>query len=513
MNKQEFLASLQSRGLHAWQATFAASFLDAHAAPFHLLAAPPGTGKTFASVAITAELVSRGATRILALVPAPLCEVWRERLTGAQSRLPVLVVTRPVFREIEAALPIGVSPWSPNGIYVISQDLAKQNDLASGIAMVEWDLAIGDEAHRFAAQQRAALLDRLAAANAVRRLLLLSATPLPSLDPWLHSLPDQPARFSSPLVLTSWFGPLTNWDGSTVDRPKVKLEACVYKRGDDEVKCLSQFLSSFKELQTSGGGAEFFLQLLTQRASSSLFAFEQSLQRLGHTLRSAIAEAGASIAGPTAELLDQQTWASSEFDAMAAYKRLPWAEKSAALSVVNQCLDALESINTDEKLNSLNRLVRSIVDKSSDDTPMICVFSMYADTVSYLHTAIEDLGISHFKVTGANSFTERQATVERFVKEGGLILGTDGGLSEGIAMPQITHVIHYDLPSQSLVFERRRGRFDRFGRTKPLTMYVFRDESKAVPSESRLIDMIAANQDKGIDGVSVTTEAGETESV
>src|SRR4051812_15168620 len=110
MNRQEFLASLQSRGLRAWQANFAASFLDAEAAAFHLLAAPPGTGKTYANVVITAELVSRGARRILALAPAPLCEAWKERLTEAQTRIPVVLVTRPVFREMEAALPIGRSP-------------------------------------------------------------------------------------------------------------------------------------------------------------------------------------------------------------------------------------------------------------------------------------------------------------------------------------------------------------------------------------------------------------------
>jgi ERCC4-related helicase len=501
MNKQEFLASLQSRGLRAWQANFAASFLEADSAAFQLLAGPPGTGKMYASIAIAAELVSRGAERIIALAPAPLCEAWRERLTDAQSKIPVVLVTRPVFREIESALPIGRSPWSADGIYVISQDLAKRNDLAAGIATVEWDLVIGDEAHRFAAQQRAALLDRLTAANAVRRLLLLSDTPVPSLDPWLHSSPDQPVRFSSSLVVTSWFGALTNWDGSTVDRPEVKWEAYLYKRGTDEVKCLSQFLDSFKELQTCGGGAEFFLQLLTQRASSSLFAFEQSLQRLGHTLRSAIAEAEASLAEPTAELSDQQAWASADFDAMAGYKRLPWVDKAAVLAIVNQCLEAFESISTDEKLSAFKRLVRSIIDADPDSIPMICVFSMYADTASYLHTAIDDLGISLFKVTGAISFTERQDTVERFVKEGGVILGTDGALSEGIVIPQITHVVHYDLPSNPIVLEQRRGRFDRFGRSNPLTMYVLRDESKAIPSESRLNELFAANLDSGTDGV------------
>src|SRR5262249_24609084 len=159
----------------------------------------------------------------------------------------------------------------------------------------------------------------------------------------------------------------------------------------------------------------------------------------------------------------------------------PWVDKAAAFAIVNQCLEALETISTDEKLNALKRLVRSIIDADPHGIPMICVFSMYADTAAYLHTAIDDLGLSLFKVTGASSFTERQVTVERFVEKGGVILGTDGALSEGIAIPQVTHVVHYDLPSNPVVLEQRRGRFDRFGRNKPLTMYVLRDESQAAP--------------------------------
>src|SRR5437899_2683513 len=112
MNQEEVLASLQSRGLRAWQAKFAASFLETDSTAFQLLAAPPGTGKMYSSVAIVAELVTRGAKRILALPPASLCDVWRERLGKAQSVLPVVLVTRPVFREIESEVPIGESPWN-----------------------------------------------------------------------------------------------------------------------------------------------------------------------------------------------------------------------------------------------------------------------------------------------------------------------------------------------------------------------------------------------------------------
>jgi len=59
-----------------------------------------------------------------------------------------------------------------------------------------------------------------------------------------------------------------------------------------------------------------------------------------------------------------------------------------------------------------------------------------------------------------------------------------------IDLPDIEHVIHYDLPMNPEVLERRRGRFDRFGRMVPCTMYLLRDESGAIPNEAKWLDAI-----------------------
>jgi len=493
MNAKELLASLQSRGLRAWQANFTVSFLEDNSPAFHLLAAPTGTGKMFTSIVIAAELVKRGAKRMLVLPPAPLCEQWKVRLAEAQSEIPALSVTRQIFREMEAALPIGQSPWNVNGIFVISQDLAKQSDLVAGLGGVDWDLVIVDEAHRFAAPNRAALLDRLLTAGVVRRLLLLSATPLPALDPWLRPSPGQPHLFPSPLKVTSWFGALKNWDGSMVASSHVNLQVFPFTRGADEVKSLSRILGLIRGLEAPSGVNRFSILLLYQRASSSLFAFEQSLQRLRHTLRSATEEDGVGFdeaSSPRPEFNSGD----EEFEPTNANRHLEWADKPATLAILEQCVEALEMISTDEKLNALRRLVRSIIDTERDHIPRVFVFSMFADTVSYLHTAIDDVGLPLSKLTGASSFAEREATVERFLQEGGVIIGTDAALGEGFTMPQVTHVIHYDLPSNPRVLEKRLGRFDLFGRDTDLMMYVFRDESNAMPLESKLVDLLTSAQ-------------------
>jgi superfamily II DNA or RNA helicase len=504
MNQQEILASLQSRGLRAWQASFAASFLNADSSTFQLLAAPPGTGKTYVSVAIAAELVARQAKRILILSPNMiLCEQWTARL-GDISTIPVVLVTRRVFREMEAALPIGQSPWKSDGIYVISLDLAKQEDFAIGLSAVDWDLVIVDEAHRLAAPQRAALLDRLLGANVVRRLLLLSATPLPALHQWLYPLSDQPARFPSPLVITSWYGELQNWDGSTVERSPLRWSVYGYKRSPEEVRCLSLFFRRKDELINVSGGNDFLTQILTQRVSSSLFAFEQSLQRLKHTLRSTVQQEEVFLAKDSMA----QSELPLDFDdtePTTADLYPTWTDKQTGLEIIDEWIQAVETITLDEKLHALKRLIASILGITVD-LPRICLFSAYADTISYLHTAFEEVGLSLFKATGATSLPQREDTINRFLNQGGLLLGTDAALSEGIAMLRVSHIIHYDLPLNPQRIEQRCGRFDRFGRDTPLTMHLLLDESGTIPFETHLINKITSEQRRGIDDVLPTID-------
>jgi SNF2 family DNA or RNA helicase len=501
MTHQEFLASLRLRGLRAWQANFVASFLEEDSAAFHLLTAPPGTGKTYTGVAIAKELAERHAKRMLVLLPASLCEGWAGRLRDAQSDLPVLVVTRKVIRSIESALPIGQSPWDAEGVFVLSHDLAKKVDLTDSLSSVKWDLVIIDEAHRFAAPQRAALLNKLFSSDATRRLLLFSATPVPGLEPWLQTSADQGGQSQTPIVITSWLGKLKDWDGSTIVAAPVDLNVYSYRRAPEEVKSLLRFLSSTKDLEAACG-ARFLTEILIQRASSSPFAFEQSLQRLRYVLKSGIEEARgfASKAG-----LGQPDEPSTfeEIGSMTEGGRFEWVDKTAGLAIIDLCLSELETVNTDEKLNALKRLIGQFTEVECDGIPKVCVFSMFADTVSYLHTAADDLCLQLFKITGASPSTERRDMAERFMREGGLFFTTDAAL-KGLELPQVSHVVHYDLPSGTPALEYRHSRFDRFGRKTPLKIYAFRDESGVLPLESQLLRNLTGIFETGIGGTSVT---------
>ena len=507
MSEQDLLADLAKRGLRAWQATFVASFVNADPSAtqqqvwagktflarsaFQLLAAPVGTGKMFAAVATVRELVARGSRRILILAPTNLCEVWWTRIGEAQSEVPVSTVTRRTYREMVAAVPVEQSPWSTSGVFVMSQDLAKQADIAASLSAVTWDLVTIDEAHRFAAPQRSALLDLLESRSAIRRLLLLTATPLPALEHWLHPSPAQPAPVWAPPVVTSWYGVLRNWDGSVVKHARFDWKTVRYTRGPDEVRFISRLRDVTAALVASGGDP-LLPQLLNHRAASSTFAADLSLQHLRHALLSRVPNVGTPIDADS----DADAAGSEDLEIEWKANASPVPDTPSALKAVEQCLEALESVNTDEKLNALKALVLSIAAVSNGQPLRICIVSRYADTVTYLNSALEDADTTVFMLSGRDSFSERTATVERFRRVGGLLVGTDGGISEGIELGDITHVLHYDVPLSAEALEQRCDRVDCYGRTGPLTMYIFLDDSGAIPSEVEANDRLQALGDR-----------------
>src|SRR5439155_14514847 len=70
----------------------------------------------------------------------------------------------------------GEGEWQP-GVYVVSLDLAKRQDVGGALGASVWDLVIVDEAHALIGS-RAELATNLADSPRVRSLVLLSALPL-----------------------------------------------------------------------------------------------------------------------------------------------------------------------------------------------------------------------------------------------------------------------------------------------------------------------------------------------
>src|ERR1700722_11734926 len=76
------------------------------------------------------------------------------------------------------------------------------------------------------------------------------------------------------------------------------------------------------------------------------------------------------------------------------------------------------------------------------------------------------------------------------------LVGRDGSIAEGIELGDITHAIDYDVPLSAEALAQRRDRVDSYGRTGPLTMYIFSDDSGAIPSEVEANDHLQALGDR-----------------
>jgi superfamily II DNA or RNA helicase len=485
---KDLLTHFQSKGLFAWQATFATAFLDPESSPYQLLAAPPGLGKMYTAVAIAKEMMLNGAQRILVLAPAALGMAWTHRLTNSESTYKVFRLTRAELREIEATLGPEDSPFQKNAVYVMSQDLAKQKEIANSLSDVSWDAVIIDEAHHMASPQRLRLLRRLSSANALSRLLLLSATPLPALSPLIQPSSGSFISLSSPIAVTNWYGVITNWDGTVVRPPTFTWKILIYKRSDDEMSAVRRFIESIRQLGESSGGNKLLTRVLKHRLSSSLFAFETTMQRLATSLTLSIEDSDESMVGVDSERVDEPiTWARSE---PIADMGVVWQDRAAAIAIVNANLEALEMIKGEEKLRALRTILEQYYD--TVDKPKVCIFSTYADTVTYLHTAIQDWKLQSWVITGTTTLFEREERIRNFTISGGVLLTTDVGLSEDITLADVNTVIHFDLPLTSTKLNQRLGPFLRFDRRVELTFYALRDESGVFLEEDKLIDVMTS---------------------
>ena len=102
--------------------------------------------------------------------------------------------------------------------------------------------------------------------------------------------------------------------------------------------------------------------------------------------------------------------------------------------------------------------------------------------------------------------------LESFQTEGGLLITTTA--SESLSLNFVGAAIHYDLPLSPAAFAQREGRYHRFGRGRSCTVYVFEDETGALPLEGlllrmvRKIDLITELVDVDVDGLFHTVVNG-----
>lgn len=469
MTRETILGAFRAWGCHAYQAELAADFLGEDAAPHHLLATPAGLGKVLIASQIVKFMVERKQTgRVLVVAPSAFCMLWRSRLEELVPQVPVKLMYGRTFREAAEDEPLQNEPI----VAIVPCDTAVRPDVRTILASASWDMVIMAEVQPHSRCRSLGLYRQMLSAGTVRRSLLIGPAPLdPAQKGEEAPLPD--------FQVTNWLGELSDWEGSAIELPPIKWRVTEYTRHEREVQFLHLLQEQLGQAQPAHSPFGFETRLLMRRAISSPYAAQRTLEIMGRKL-------GRASLPKLTTTSERQYGDPTEVEDVPHLSFSPEARRS-YLQFVQTAFDSLQQAESDAKLACLLELLDDLADSRPG---RICVLSAFAETASYLHSALSEIGRPSVTVNGGLRYAERQQAMKDFVRGGGILLATPGALGEESDLNRVKHVVHYDLPTSRSQLAQIEGRFGRINRTHACRMYALEDLSAAAgdaPSIEQLV--------------------------
>ena len=481
MNDHENLEYFRKRGLMPFQAKIANSFIKNGDSPYLEVISPPGTGKTILSAAIIAHELKDGLNkRILVLAPKNLLlQNWQYTLQSlgapfTDSTYAPIIVDRKKYLELESTAPSNRTEECFPALTLMNIDVAKRDDIATNLSKMIWDLVIIDESHNLVGK-REILFNRLIKSGAIRRALLLT------------TIETQPPNDLVKKVRIE-FKDIVNWNGQLVfgefDR---KVTRVGYYRSDEEQAFLGELENFAEKLDDGSQIGKWQKRLMLRVASSSIYATEKMLRRLRdswESIRNKIAH-GMPLVKEDLERVQ------IKLDAVSNDVRIiDKTSDTLSIQVMNfmslyeeleSLLRQIEVIETDTKLETLISYIQRQYNPQENSS--ICIWSSFVNTLQYISSSIQELGIPVYSLTSSSKPTEALDMLESFRNNGGILLLTEASYQFGLDLKNVFLGINYDLPLDSYRFQQRWGRFIHFGQKTRFKMVVLIDKSKTLSWE------------------------------
>lgn len=428
-------ASPHHPALLPFQRAFVGSFIQPDSAPYQLLIAPTGSGKTTVAAEIFRGLRRQGQIkRGLVLCPPQLVAQFSIALADdAFCSPPVEAVDRYRLREWAASAKSEDSLFPDSIVAVMSIHLAKQPDVAASIAATRWDLLVVDEAHLLVGQ-RAAMVQLLVDSGAVTRALFMTATP-----------PREPIACDP--KTTDWRQEEV-WptSGSTIEMRGLIVP---YSEGEIAIfNAINGLASEFIRV-----GNDSIARLLLESADSSLFALEQRLLRLRNK----------AIHGALYAYENEDEYEAGVSQGLSLSPHI--------LDGLIRALSMLDKVESDSKFESLVGILR---DKHTTRVGnAVVILSRFADTVEYLASALAN---GDFEVRAATALSrERDPVSEINTTASGVISITTLAAVEGYEFADADVFVFYEsarsnefLHSHSVARNINRRLSSSLGRERPL---------------------------------------------
>lgn len=510
-----------------------------------LLADDPGAGKTIMAGLLIRELAARSdLDRCLIVAPGSLVEQWQDEL-GTKFGLEFEILTRGMIEGSRSGNVFKEKHRLIARLDVLSRNEDLQQKLLDAD---EWDLIIGDEAHRMSATyfgneakytkryQLGQLLGKVC-----RHYLLMSATPhngkeadfqlfmalldgdrfegkardgarvTDTSDMMRRLTKEELLRFDGRPLFPERRAYTVKYDLSSRE---VLLYDAVTQYVRDEMNRVQRFAEEDGRKRNNVG---FALQILQRRLASSPAAIYQSLKRRRERLETQLTELSLqgraqTIRGAYENVVPDDYEEMEEYD-QAELDQVEDAVSSSATSaesaeqlkieietlkgLEDQALDVLRS-GEDTKWTQLDRILDDELMRDPDGhRRKLIIFTEPKDTLFYLRDKVTNrLGRTDAVevIYGGVSRDERRKIVERFMTDKDLlVLIANDAAGEGVNLQRGHLMVNYDLPWNPNKIEQRFGRIHRIGQTEVCHLWnLVAHETREGEVYARLLEKLEA---------------------
>lgn len=402
-----------------------------------------GLGKSVALAATCAHILkTQPFARVLLLAHRALGAQFVSVLESFDVR--ATVVNRFKFREM-LDVSDGQATWPQGQVSVLGWDFARQPDVVATLNSTRWTLLVADEAHSATGGRLEFLGSMIRVAD---RVVLATATPRPDGFAEVLGEPVKKVRWRRDDVLVR--------SGQNLSLTAPPTLRTVFYTPSAEEQELTTIVGSLSAKLSKIESGSLLAQNLTRARESGPAALEKVLRALLRRRVTTSLEEGHGLGDEA-----------SEYGSTESVNAL----EPETASLVTRALSALDALELDSKLDAFSAFIASLKPTAEADSRRICVVTDYASTLFYLAAELERHQRETELIQGEMITDERAKAFDRFASGSGVLLATQAAL-QGIELPNVTDVVLYDVPRTVARLEVILGRFNRVGRTGPLSIYV-----------------------------------------
>ncbi len=407
-----------------------------------LFADEVGLGKTIEVGMVLKEMDLRNTREsFLILTPAQLAPQWQGEL-NEKFDMDFVCNYDERFRGFDAHDKI-----------VASIDTAKSNRHMEDVLARRWDVLVLDEAHyaRNHTTQRYDLLERIDYEEA----FFATATPIQNDISDLYNLVD--------LIRPGLLGSRSEFRSRHV----VDSDDTAIKNADELQRKLDRVMIRNRREETD-------IDFTNREVRTNTFEPAEDERRLYDAVTEYVrSNYEKEDARHLVMLLLQKEVVSSPHAVLSTVRKWLDGEGAATVSAteraqLQEIADLAEGLRTTTKQERLREVVESVDDQM--ETTRVVVFTQFRATQAAVANAADRFDQPVHVVNGDLSAAQKDAVVEEFEDEGGVLVATDS-ISEGRNMQFCNVMVNYDLPWNPMKVEQRIGRIDRIGQEREV--YVF----------------------------------------